>query len=390
MKWKVPFNRPYFTEKELKYIKKAAVKFQTLGNDGFYTKKSEAFLKTLTETKGVFLTNSATAALEMAAFLLDIKEGDEIIMPSFAYISTANVFLIKGAKLVFVDINKETFNIDERLIEEKITDRTKAIFPIHYGGNSCALDKIKKIAKKHNIPIIEDAAQGIDSYYKNKHLGTIGNLGIISFHETKNIHCGNGGALLINKKNYLGAAEILIERGTDKHKFLRGEISYYSWIEKAGSYGLSELNAAFLYAQLQDVKKVTSKHRDIYLYYLNNFKDLEEKGYIVLPKTEKNIIPNYHIFPILLENRVERDKFIDYMKENSIETVFHYFPLHLSKMGKKLGYKKGDLPVTEDIAARLVRLPLFYDFTVRQQDLVIKKTKEFFMKKNLNNGKSIV
>ena len=380
MKWKVPFNEPYFNGKELKFIKQAAVKHKLLGNGGVFTRKCEYRLSKLIPGKKLFLTNSATAALEMSALLLNIKEEDEIILPSFTYISTANAFMLRGAKPVFIDIKESTFNIDEKLIEEKITEKTKAIIPVHYGGVSANMTKIIKIGKTHKIPVIEDAAQGIDSYFKGKHLGTFGDLGVISFHETKNIHCGNGGLLIINKEKYIKHADILFERGTDKIQFLKGEKDFYSWIGIAGSYALSELNAAFLSAQLDDLRIVKEKRRDIYLYYLNNLKGLEEEGILKLPHIPKDRASNYHIFSILVENQEIREHLIEFLKQNGIEAVFHYFPLHLSRMGKKLGYKKGQLPITEEVSQRLIRLPLFFNYTVKQQDYVIKKIKEFFGK----------
>ena len=317
------------------------------------------------------LTTSCTHALELASLLLDLKEEDEIIVPSFTFSSTVNSFMLRGAKPVFVDIRIDTKNIDENKIEEKITKKTKAIFPVHYAGVSCDMDKIMDIAKRYNLPVVEDAAQGVKSKYKDKYLGTIGTFGCYSFHETKNYICGEGGALVINDKEFIERAEIIREKGTDRSKFFRGQVDKYTWVDIGSSYLPSEVLAALLFAQLEDMDKIKRIRQNIYEKYLRAFMNLEEYKLVNLPVIPIECSTNYHMFHLLLKNETERGDLIKHLADKNINSVFHYIPLHSSPMGLKLGYKEGDFPITEDVSRRLVRLPFYNSMTEEEQDYVI-------------------
>lgn len=363
--WRIPFNKPSFVGNELKYITQAVISGKISG-DGIFSKKCSDLMEKKFDANRVLLTPSGTAALDMTALLIRLEKGAEVVTPSFTFTSTVNAFVLQGAKPVFVDIRADTLNIDEKKIENAITSKTKAIYCVHYAGISCEMDTILKIAKKHNLFVIEDAAQGVNAKYKNKYLGTIGDLGAYSFHETKNYNCGEGGALVINNKKFIKRAEIIREKGTNRSQFFRGEIDKYTWCDLGSSYLLSEISAAYLYAQLEKMKEITQKRKKLYMLYQSELSFLEKKGFVKLPKIPKHCITNYHIFYVLLESQKERDWIIKAMKMQGILTVFHYLPLHSAPMGKLFGYQRGQFPKTEDISRRLLRLPLYYDLDERQ------------------------
>lgn len=379
---KIPFNKPSFTGKELEYIQDAILNRWHISGDGYYTKKCQELMEKKFGAKKVLLTTSCTHALEMAAILLDLKKGDEVIMPSYTFVSTANAVMLRGAKPVFVDIRPDTKNIDENLIEEKITSKTKAIIPVHYAGVSCEMDKIMEIAKKHNLYVIEDAAQGVNAKYKGKYLGTIGHLGCYSFHETKNVICGEGGALVINDEKFIERAEIIREKGTNRNQFFRGEVDKYTWVDIGSSYVPSDILAAFLYAQLEKINEINNVRKKIYEYYLHEFSELENEEVVSLPKIPPECTSNYHMFCLLLKDEQERDSLIKHLKQKDIVSVFHYVPLHTSKMGRKLGYKEGDLPVTEGVSRRLLRLPVYNDLKTSDQGYIVKEARSFIKSKN--------
>ncbi len=354
----IGFNKAYTSGKELEYIKEAAIKKQLAG-DGFFTSKCSEWLESEISCTRALLTHSCTAALEMAAILANIKEGDEVIMPSFTFVSTANAFVLRGATPVFVDVRVDTLNINESLIEAAITSKTKAIVPVHYAGVPCEMDVIMDIARKYNLLVIEDAAQGILSTYKGKPLGSIGDIGCLSFHETKNIISGEGGAILLNNDTFTKRAEIIREKGTNRASFMNGEVSKYSWVDIGSSFLPGELTAAFLWAQLQEGRLITAKRREIWDFYHKIFQDLESTKKIKRPTIPENIFHNGHIYYILLSSNSKRDEFIESMKSKGVHCVFHYSPLHSSKIGKQLGRISGDLSITDDISSRLVRLPIW-------------------------------
>jgi len=374
---KILFNRPTFAGNELKYIQ-AAFDNGKLSGDGEFTKKCSSFMEDRFSAPKVLLTTSGTHALDMAAMLLNLQEGDEIIVPSYTFSSTANAFILRGAVPIFIDIRADTLNINEDLIEEKITPKTKAIFIVHYAGIGCEMDKIKEIANKHKLPIVEDAAQGVNAKYKDKYLGTIGDLGIYSFHETKNYSCGEGGALVINNSKFIERAEILREKGTDRSKFFRGEVNKYGWVDMGSSYLPSEILAAVLYAQLEKISEIQKKRGAIFKFYYDNLKSLEQEKKIILPTTPAHTSSNYHMFYIILPDEQTRNKLMDYLKSSGILAVFHYLPLHSSKMGKTFGYKNGELPITEALSARLLRLPFYSDLKKDELKYIIKTIKQFF------------
>lgn len=366
---KILFNTPLKTGKEITYIQETVVIGKLCG-DGTFTKKCNQLIKDKAGAKKVLLTTSCTHALEMAAILLNIKEGDEIIMPSFTFVSTANAFALRGAKIVFIDVEKDTMNIDANLIEAAITDKTKVIVPVHYGGVGCDMDTIMDIAKRHNLFVVEDAAQCVGASYKGKALGTIGDLGTYSFHETKNIHCGEGGALLINNEDYLERAEIIREKGTNRTKFLRGEIDKYSWVDIGSSYLPSELNAAFLLAQLEVETDVTIKRRSIWERYYNGLLSLEEKGQIELAKISENCQHNGHLFFIKCKDINERQALIKFLKQENIYSVFHYIPLHSAKAGISLGIFHGEDKYTTKESERLLRLPMSFNLDSEVDEVI--------------------
>lgn len=378
-KIKIPFNKPYIIGKELYYIAQAVLSGKISG-DGIFTMKCNKFIEDRYSIKKVLLTTSCSSALDMSAILFNINQGDEVILPSYTFVSTANSFLVRGAKLKFIDIREDTLNIDEKKIERAITSRTKAIAVVHYAGISCEMDKIMDIAKRNNLLVVEDAAHGMESTYNRKYLGTIGDIGCYSFHETKNFTCGEGGAILINNEMFSERAEIIREKGTNRSKFFRREINKYTWIDIGSSYLLSEILSAFLYAQLENIERITKERLSLWKYYYDNLDDLEKKGFIRRPFIADNCTHNGHLFYILLEDSRARDLLLKYLRNKGILAIFHYLPLHLSPMGRKMGYKTGQLPVTEELSSRLVRLPLFYGLSRPEQDIVLDNLVNFFYK----------
>ncbi len=373
----ISFNIPPYTGKEIDYIKEA-VASQKICGDGQFTKKCSAWMEERTGSSKVLLTTSCTHATEMAAMLSNIQPGDEVIMPSYTFVSTADAFVLRGAKAVFVDIRPDTMNIDERLIEDAITDKTKAIVPVHYAGVGCKMDKIMEIAQKHNLLVIEDAAQGVMSTYKGKALGTIGNFGCYSFHETKNYSMGEGGALLIRNKEDVEQAEIIREKGTNRSKFFRGQIDKYTWVEAGSSYLPSELNAAYLYAQLELADEINNNRLASWNRYYEGLKKLKDEGIIELPVIPEDCTHNAHMFYIKNRDLDERTEFMSYMKENGVGCVFHYIPLHSAPAGLKYGRFNGEDKYTTKESERLARLPLYYNLTEEDQEKVIDTIYKFY------------
>ena len=373
----INFNVPPFTGNEMKYIKEC-VENQKICGDGAYTKKCNAWMEEKFGAKKCLLTTSCTHATEMTALLAGIKEGDEVIMPSYTFVSTADAFVLRGAKVVFVDIRPDTMNIDETKIEAAITEKTKAIVPVHYAGVACEMDTILDIAKRHNLLVIEDAAQGVMSKYKGKALGTIGDFGCYSFHETKNYSMGEGGALLIRDDKYIEDAEIIREKGTDRSKFFRGQVDKYTWVSAGSSYLPSDMNAAYLYAQLEMADEINQARLEIWDTYYKGLKPLADAGKIELPVIPEGCTHNAHMFYIKAKDITERTALISFLKENEILSVFHYIPLHTSPAGKKLGRFSGEDVYTTKESERLTRLPLYYGLTKEQNLYIIDKIKEFY------------
>ena len=353
----IPFNRPHLTGDELRYIEQAH-RSGHLSGDGFFTKQCHAKLEEMIGCRKAMLTHSCTAALEMAAILLDIQPGDEVIVPSFTFVSTANAFALRGGIPVFVDIRADTLNIDERLIEEAITPRTKAICVVHYAGVGCEMDAIMDIAERHGLRVVEDAAQGINAHYKGRPLGSIGHLAALSFHETKNIICGEGGALLINDAQFVERAEIIREKGTNRSRFFRGQVDKYRWVDLGSSFLPGEVNAAFLLAQLEHADAITRRRERIWRSYQAWFQSIADSR-LKLPTVPNHCAHNGHIFQLLLPHRSDGAKFIAAMRNKDVQTVFHYAPLHSSPGGQRYGRAHGDLAVTDAVSERLVRLPLW-------------------------------
>ena len=365
----IDFNRPPFVGKELDYIKQA-VDYGKLCGDGEFTKRCSAWMREKFEANHVLLTTSCTHALEMAAYLCDLQPGDEVIMPSYTFVSTADAFVLRGAKIVFVDIRPETMNIDETKIEDAITEKTKAIVPVHYAGVSCAMDEILAIAKKYNLKVVEDAAQGVNAYYKGKALGTIGDFGCYSFHETKNYSMGEGGALVFQKDEYQEAAEILREKGTDRSKFFRGQVDKYTWVNYGSSYLPSDMNAAYLWAQLEMADEIDKKRHAIYDYYDAALKPLAEAGYIEQPFVPDYASHNAHMYFIKAEDLEERTKLLNYLREKGVWGVFHYIPLHSATAGRKFGRFHGEDIYTTKESERIMRLPMFYNLDMKDVEYV--------------------
>lgn len=366
----IDFNRPAFVGKEMDYIRDAVNRGMLCG-DGIYTKKCSRWIEERFKVKHTLLTTSCTHALEMAAYLAGIEEGDEVIMPSYTFVSTADAFVLRGAKIVFVDIRPDTMNIDEQLIEQAITPRTKAIVPVHYAGVACEMDKIMKLALKYDLKVIEDAAQGVDAFYKGRALGTIGDFGCYSFHETKNYTMGEGGALLFQKDEYLEKAEILREKGTDRSKFFRGQVDKYRWMDYGSSYLPSELNAAYLYAQLEEADRISSKRREIYDYYHRNLKGLAEEGKIEQPFVPDTCTHNAHMYYLKVRDMEVRTRLLKYLRKNEIISVFHYVPLHSSPAGLRFGRFAGEDIYTTRESERLLRLPMFYNLDMEQVKRIV-------------------
>lgn len=377
----IQFNIPPYIGKEDEYIKEAMTKNHKLCGDGPFTKKCSEWMEKKFKSEKVLLTTSCTHATEMTAILADIKEGDEVIAPSFTFVSSVNPFVLRGAKIVFVDINPKTMNIDENFIEAAITEKTKVIVPVHYAGVACEMDKIMEIAKRYNLIVVEDAAQGVMSEYKGKALGTIGEYGCFSFHETKNYSMGEGGALLIRDKENIEKAEIIREKGTNRSRFFRGQVDKYTWVDMGSSYLPSELNAAYLYAQLENAQLIYDNRMNSWNRYREGLQELEKKGLIELPYIPENCKHNAHMFYVKCKDLEERTKLIDYLKQNGIYAVFHYIPLHSAEAGLKYGRFHGEDKYTTKESERLVRLPLYYGLKEEEVKLVIDKVKEFYGEK---------
>lgn len=374
---RISFNRPPFVGKETEYIKEAVEKNGMICGDGPFTKKCSQWMKERFQTKSVLLTTSCTHALEMAAFLADIQPGDEVIMPSYTFVSTADAFVLRGATCVFVDIRPDTMNIDETKIEEAITEKTKAIVPVHYAGVSCAMDEIMAIAKKYNLKVVEDAAQGVNAFYKGKALGTIGDFGCYSFHETKNYSMGEGGAILFQDDRYLEPAEILREKGTNRSQYFRGQIDKYTWVGYGSSYLPSDMNAAYLWAQLEEADKINDKRLSIWNFYHEELKELEDKGVLERPYIPEYATHNAHMYYIKVKDLRVRTKLLAYLKERGILSVFHYVPLHSATAGKKFGRFHGEDVYTTKESERLCRLPMYYSLSLEEAAEVVKALKEF-------------
>lgn len=372
----IPFTKTSITDVEKKYINEA-LENDKISGDGVFTKKCNQWFKENCNINNFLLTTSGTHSLELAALLAELKEGDEVILPSYTFVSTADAVLLRGAKPVFVDIDENTFNMDASLIEEKITDKTKAIFPVHYAGVACDMDKIMAIAKKHNLIVVEDAAQGVLAYYKDKPLGTIGDYGCYSFHETKNYVMGEGGAIIVKDYEKFEKAEIIREKGTNRSQFIRGSVDKYTWHEVGSSYLPSDILAALLYGQLTRAEEIMEKRMNIWNYYNEELEELERDGKLIRPYIPEYAKHNAHMYYIVLPTEGIRNELLSYLKENEIGASFHYIPLHTSPMGQKIGCKKGDLPVTEEYAGRLLRLPLYSDMTKEENKYIVSKVKEF-------------
>ena len=365
----IPFNQPYSTGNEIAYAAETQRNYH-LSGDGPFTKRCHRWIEEQTGCTKALLTPSCTSALDMAALLLDIKSGDEVIVPSYTFVSTANAFVLRGAVPVFVDIREDTLNLDVRLIEAAITTRTRAIVPVHYAGVACEMDAIVAIARRHDLPIVEDAAQGIMAGYKNRALGAIGDLGTFSFHETKNVTSGEGGSLLVRDADLVQRAEIIREKGTDRGRFYRGEVDKYTWQDLGSSFLPNEMTAAFLWAQLEQAQRITSERIAIWLRYHEMLKPLEQRGLLRRPILPAECQHNGHMYYILLAPEIDRQQVLDGLKQNGIGAVFHYVPLHSSPAGMRYGRAHGDLALTTSLSQRLVRLPMWFGLSEAQQQRV--------------------
>lgn len=375
---KIPYNKPFIAGKELYYIAQAVTTNAWLAGDGPFTKQCHSWLEDRLGCRKALLTHSCTAALEMAALLCDITPGDEVIMPSFTFVSTANAFVLRGAVPVFVDIREDTLNIDEGLIEQAITDKTKAIVPVHYAGRACAMDEICTLARKHGLWVIEDAAQALLATHKGESLGTIGDIGCLSFHETKNVISGEGGAILINNERLIERAEIIWEKGTNRKQFFRGEVDKYTWVDVGSSYLASDLVAAFLFAQLEQAENINAKRVRLHARYHEKLRPAAELNKIILPSRSDKPEFNGHIFHLLTASFAERTALIDFLKRHDVHALFHYVPLHSSPAGMRFGRKGSAMAVTESIANRLMRLPVYYEMTENNVDRVAALINRFF------------
>lgn len=372
----IPLNKPFVAGKELDYVAQAI----TLGNlsgDGVFTRRCSELLEGRFGIHRVLMTPSCTAALEMAAILCGLGPGDEVIMPSYTFVSTANAVVRTGAKPVFVDIRRDTLNVDERRIEGALTPRTRAVFVVHYGGVACRMERIMAIADDRGLLVVEDAAQAVNAFYRGRALGSIGHLGAYSFHETKNYSCGEGGALSINAPELVERAEIIRDKGTDRQKFLRGEVDQYTWVDTGSSYVPSEIVCAFLFGQLEMLDPIARQRHEIYERYCDLLNPLQQEGRLKLPHVPEECVGNYHMLYVLLPDRQTRDGLLAHLKSKGVQAAFHYVPLHSSPMGRKLGYREGSLPVTEQLSRRLLRLPLYYEITAREQARVVRELKSY-------------
>ncbi len=372
----IPFNQPFAVGKEFEYIRQAIKNVHTCG-DGPFTKKCHAFLEQTLGVNKALLTTSCTHALEMAALLLNIQPGDEVIVPSFTFVSTVNAFVLRGAYPVFCDIRPDTLNLDENKLEKLITSRTKVIVPVHYAGVACEMDAIMEIAGRYGVAVVEDNAHGLFGKYKGKYLGTFGCLATQSFHETKNFNCGEGGALLSNDPQYVERAEVIREKGTNRSRFYRGQVDKYTWVDLGSSYLPSDMLAAYLYAQLEVHEQIQAKRRQIWEYYHEHLQDWAQEHGIRFPIVPDHCEQAYHMFYLLMPSLEKRQALIAHLKASNIISAFHYLPLHLSQMGRQLGGKEGDCPVTEDVSDRLLRLPFYNDLTEADLARVVAAICEF-------------
>lgn len=374
----INFNEPVYLEKSMEYVKKSILVNKHLNGDGEFTAKCADWLEKRFEAKKIMLTTSCTHGLEMAALLCEIQPGDEVIMPSYTFVSTADAFVLRGAKIKFVDIEPQTMNINANLIEDAITDRTRVIVPVHYAGVGCDMDTIMEIAKRHHLLVVEDAAQGVMAKYKGKYLGTIGDFGSYSFHETKNYTMGEGGTININNPQYANRGEIIREKGTNRSQFFRGEVDKYSWVDIGSSYLPSELNAAYLYAQLEVADEINKKRLSIWNTYYNGLRELQEQGYLELPYIPQECEHNAHMFYIKMKDLEQRTKMLNYLRGKDIYAVFHYVPLHSAKAGKEFGEFVGEDIYTTKESERLLRLPMFYGLKLELCEYIIDCIRGFF------------
>jgi dTDP-4-amino-4,6-dideoxygalactose transaminase len=377
MGYRIPLNRPFLVGDELDNVARSLASGDFAG-DGPFTKECQAFLQTKFGARRALLTTSCTSALEMAALLCDLRAGDEVIMPSYTFASTANAFLLRGAKPVFVDIRRDTLNLDESLLAQALTARTKAIVPVHYAGVACEMDAIVRLGREHGLSVIEDAAQGVYATYKGAYLGTLGDFGAYSFHASKNFVCGEGGALLINKPGLEERAEIIREKGTDRAKFFRGQVDKYTWVDLGSSYVPADVLAAILLAQLNGLERITAERKRVFEAYRSALQPLAAQGLMTLPTVPAHCDTNYHMFYIVLNDLATRSALISHLKQASILSAFHYVPLHTAPVGRQLGYQAGMLPVTEYVSDRLLRLPLFAGLTAGEIDDVVGHILAFF------------
>ena len=386
----IPFNRPYISAKELEYMRNVLDNVEdgaTISGDGFYTNKVQNFFKKKFGPKKVLLTTSCTSALELASHLIGLKPGDEVIVPSFTFPSTINPVILAGAKPVFVDISVDTCNIDIEKIKKQINPRTRAIYPVHYAGVACQMDEINEIAQEHDLKVVEDAAHGVNAKYKNQYLGAIGDFGCYSFHESKNYTCGEGGALLINtdENSLWERAEIIREKGTNRSKFFRGEINKYFWVDIGSSYLPSDILAAFLYAQLEKLDEIQKLRLEVWKAYNDELETFEDEGLLRRPIVPDYVSHNAHLFYILFNSCLQRDQVMKGLRAKGVQAVSHYLPLHLSPMGMGLGYKKGDLPVTESVSERLLRLPVYAGMKENEIKYVLESFRDVIRKYKISD-----
>jgi dTDP-4-amino-4,6-dideoxygalactose transaminase len=376
MEYRIPFNKPFLVGRELDYIARA-VALGNLAGDGHFSKSCCRLLEQQLSTPRVMLTPSCTAALEMAALLCDLQPGDEVILPSFTFVSTASAFVRAGARPVFVDIRRDTLNLDEKLVEAAITERTKVIVPVHYAGVASEMDRILSIAQAHRLMVVEDAAQAVNSLYRDQALGSIGDLGCYSFHETKNFISGEGGALCVNRPDLVERAEILRDKGTNRQKFFRGQVDKYTWVDLGSAYVPCEMVGAFLFGQLEMMQTISERRRQIYEYYQQSFEPLAAEGILQLPCVPAGCTSNFHLFYLLTRDAATRDGLLAHLNSRGIGAVFHYVPLHSSPMGKKLGCDSRELPVTDWASACLIRLPFYYTITPDEQAEVVREVSAY-------------
>ena len=377
MAYRIPFNKPHLTGSELKYIEQCLASGKLCG-DGSFTHRCQRHMQEQFGAGQVLLTTSGTAALEMAALLCDVQPGDEVIMPSYTFVSTANAFVLRGAKPVFVDIRRDTMNLDESLIEQAITPRTKVIVAVHYAGVACEMDAINAIAARHGLRVVEDAAQGVNATYRGAYLGSIGDFGCYSFHETKNFVCGEGGALLSKHQSDFARAEIIREKGTNRSQFFRGQVDKYTWVDLGSSFLPADILAAFLLAQLEHTTEITAQRRRVHEHYQRALQPVAERGLITLPTWPEHCGPNYHMFHVVTESLAVRTALIERLQAAGILAVFHYVPLHTSPVGLAMGNRPGMLPITESISERLVRLPFYADLTEVEIDSIVREILAFY------------